>query len=134
MKQITVIRDETGNKRIQFGLERIKDVLEKAGYSVEIRTLEEYAEYREYPGEKVFAGIRSQSGFLNWLEQEELLLYHTEPPAEEGFYLSTIPPHLTVIAGTDPTGCLYGCLEWISRFRKAGEVPEELAFADHPVF
>lgn len=134
MKQVTIIRDETGNKRIQFGLERITDVLEKAGYSVEIRTLEEYAEYREYPGEKVFAGIRGQSGFLNWLEQEELLLYHTEPPAEEGFYLSTIPPHLTVIAGTDPTGCLYGCLEWISRFRKAGEVPEELAFAEHPVF
>ncbi len=134
MKRVTILRDNESNNRIQYGLERITNALEEAGYKVETQVLTEYAEYREYPGEKLYVGVRNESAFLNWLEQEELLLYHTEPPKAEGFYLSTVSPHLTVIAGTDPTGCLYGCLEWIDRFRKEGEVPMELAFTDQPAF
>jgi len=135
MNKIYIINGENIHKRIGFGIEKIHESLEKAGYIVErMPEPKNYNEYRLYEGEKIYIGLRGESSFINWLEKEELLLYHSKTPQNEGFYIQTCPARLTVISAATPTGALYGCMELAERIDSMGEFPRELAYYDAPVF
>lgn len=135
MEQITIIKNETCSVRIELGIQRITEALQHAGYAVaEEKMPENFEDYRNIPGKKLYAGVRKQDRFLQWLEENEILIFHTKEPEEEGFYIESCPARLTVISGGSETGALYGCMELKERVERMGEMPAEITFGDAPVF
>ncbi|WP_343084163.1 hypothetical protein [Blautia producta] len=135
MEQITIIKNETCSVRIELGIQRITEALQHAGYTVaEAKMPENFEDYRNISGKKLYAGVQKQDGFLQWLEENEILVFHTREPEEEGFYIESCPARLTVISGGSETGALYGCMELKERVERMGEMPTEITFGDAPVF
>lgn len=135
MKQVVIMTDVKQNKRIDFGVTQIVTKLEHAHYKVkQVCLTDEFATYCDIPGDKIYVGYRGDDEFLQWLEEQELLLYHGPQPQTEGFYLETCPSRLTVVVGGDDVGTIYGCLELANRIEQAGEIPRNLAFYDAPEF
>lgn len=135
MEQITIIKNETCSVRIELGIQRITEALQHAGYAVaEEKMPENFEDYRNIPGKKLYAGVRKQDRFLQWLEENEILIFHTKEPEEEGFYIESCPARLTVVSGGSETGALYGCMELKERVERMGEMPAEITFGDAPVF
>lgn len=135
MEQITIIKNETCSVRIELGIQRITEALQHAGYAVaEEKMPENFEDYRNIPGKKLYAGVRKQDRFLQWVEENEILIFHTKEPEEEGFYIESCPARLTVISGGSETGALYGCMELKERVERMGEMPAEITFGDAPVF
>lgn len=135
MEQITIIKNETCSVRIELGILRITEALQHAGYTVaEEKMPENFEDYRNIPGKKLYAGVQKQDRFLQWLEENEILVFHTKEPEEEGFYIESCPARLTVISGGSETGALYGCMELKERVERMGEMPAEVTFGDAPVF
>lgn len=91
-------------------------------------------EYRLIPGEKLYVGIRKEEELMNWLEEEEVLCFHSREPEGEGFYLQRIPGKMTVVCGGSASGALYGCLKLAELMREEKELPAELNFYDAPAF
>lgn len=55
------------------------------------------------------------------------------PKKKEGFQIvRNFETGEYIIAGNDPSGVLYGCLELADRINKAGELPVQLNFSDSP--
>lgn len=135
MEQITIIKNETCSVRIELGILRITEALQHAGYTVaEEKMPENFEDYRNIPGKKLYAGVQKQDRFLQWMEENEILVFHTKEPEEEGFYIESCPARLTVISGGSETGALYGCMELKERVERMGEMPAEITFGDAPVF
>lgn len=135
METVTIFNLERPSPRMELGMEYIRKALRGAGYPVRTAPLpDDPTRYRQGAGPKIYIGCRKDAPFLSWLEREELLLYHGPEPQPEGFYLETCPARLTVIAGGDDTGALYGCLELAGRIADGGGIPRNLACFDAPVF
>lgn len=135
MEKITILGNGKENARIELGLEKVCKALKAAGYDTAFAEMpEDYAAYRKIEGKKLYVSVLGEDGFLDWLIQEELLIFHTKAPEKESFYIETCPSGLTVICGGTDTGALYGCLELSERIAKEGEYPEEITFGDAPVF
>ena len=135
MKKVTIIGNGIGNARIGLGLLRVEAALKAAGYDVVFAELpEQYADYRKIEGKKLYVSVFEEDGFLKWLEENEILVFHTHVPGKEGFYIETCPAELNVICGGDDTGALYGCMELCDRIKRDGVYPAEITFGDAPVF
>lgn len=85
-------------------------------------------------GKKIFVGNRKESDLLQQLEERDVLLYHTQAPEGEGFYIATCPGNLASVSGGSDSGVLYGCLELAGRVRAEGFLPEDIAYGDAPRF
>jgi len=135
MKQAVIIQNQNRNKRISLGAEYLEKALNTAGYQVEEGVLpKKFEDYRALPGDKIYIGIRGEDEFLSWLEEKEILIYHSSIPEKEGFYIESCPGGLIVIVGGSDSGALYGCLELEERIAEEHDLPSELAFYDAPVF
>ena len=135
MKKVTIIGNGIVSARIGLGLERATSALKAAGYEVDFAKMpEQYADYRKIEGKKLYVSVYGQDGFLKWLEENEILVFHTHAPGKEGFYIETCPAELNVICGGDDTGALYGCMELCDRIERDGEYPAEITFGDAPAF
>lgn len=135
MKNIILLTGTRNNPRIQLGLERLEKALQAAGYKVTKDIFSGAPQtYREISGRKIFVGVRTVEELFQWLEQEEVLIYHTHAPKGEGFYLEHCPGELTAVVGGTDTGALYGCLELAERIANEGKLPLTLSFGDAPNF
>lgn len=135
MKKITILYEKLENKRIAFGCERIKEALAEVGYEVCLEAGNICLENDIDRGEqRIYVGNLDEDSNLNWLQKQELLLFHTDWKRPEGFYLETCPGHLTVVCGADDTGTLYGCMELAERIKEEKRMPRELAYGDAPVY
>jgi len=127
--------DSDPSPRVRYGLDLLKDALRECGYTVHEKTeLWGWDCYRNIDGMKIYAGNRSESEFLRQLEERDVLLYHTEAPRTEGYYVASLPGELLAVSGGDDSGVLYGCQELARRIRTAGELPKDVAFGDAPRF
>ncbi len=135
MKKVFLISPAEPGKRIQLGMERLTGQLMASGYQTEHLALpEDYASYRNLDGDVIYVGTKNDDPFIAWLREEDLLLFHTVKGEKEGFYIQTCPGKLTVICGWDETGALYGCMELCGRIKADGILPDEISFADAPVY
>lgn len=135
MKKVFLISPAEPGKRIQLGMERLTGQLMASGYQTEHLALpEDYASYRNLDGDVIYVGTKDDDPFIAWLREEDLLLFHTVKGEKEGFYIQTCPGKLTVICGWDETGALYGCMELCGRIKADGILPDEISFADAPVY
>ncbi|WP_019536720.1 hypothetical protein [Paenibacillus ginsengihumi] len=136
MKQTVVIGyDPHPAPRVQHGIRLLGDALRGLGYDVrEEAACWTWDSYRS-PGERrIFAGNRGESALLRQLEERDVLLYHTEAPEREGFYLAACPGNLLAVSGGSDSGVLYGCQELARRIRAAGRLPDDMAYGDAPQF
>lgn len=137
-KQVQMISEGQGNKRIALGMTYVEKAVKERGFGVIWgREEDEDVENRSFPGYRIYAGTRD-SRLIAGLEEQGLLIYHTEAPQGEGFYLTEISglKLLLIIGGTD-TGTLYGALEMAKRIReeKSDRVaPGALPYGDAPVY
>ena len=135
MKKVFLISPAELGKRIRLGMDRLTGQLMASGYQTEHLALpKDYASYRNLDGDVIYVGTRDDDPFIAWLREEDLLLFHTVKGEKEGFYIQTCPGKLTVICGWDETGALYGCMELCGRIKADGILPDEISFADAPVY
>ena len=135
MKTVYIINNPAKNPRLELGLEQIKKSLKQNGYDrISQVELEDFADYRELNGDKLYVGTIGDDKNISWLAEQELLIFHTGEPGKEGFYLESCPAGLTVVCGGDDAGALYGCLELSERIGRERELPRDLAFGDAPVY
>lgn len=135
IETLTVLTSQRQNARMDLGIRRIAEALQEKGYEVRFASLPEtFEDYRLIEGKKIYVSIQDEDDFLQWLKEQELLVFHTQEPEGEGFYIETCPAELTVISGGSDTGALYGCMEIKDRIDREGEFPAEITFGDAPVF
>ena len=123
-REVTLIGDrrrlEKEEPRVEFGISLLEKALEETGYGCGWAEAPEHPwEYRLIPGEKLYVGIRKEEELMNWLEEEEVLCFHSREPEGEGFYLQRIPGKMTVVCGGSASGALYGCLKLAELLREA---------------
>lgn len=138
-REVTLIGDrrrlEKEEPRVEFGISLLETALKETGYGCLWAEAPEHPwEYRLIPGEKLYVGIRKEEELMNWLEEEEVLCFHSREPEGEGFYLQRIPGKMTVVCGGSASGALYGCLKLAELMREEKELPAELNFYDAPAF
>jgi hypothetical protein len=133
MKTIHLAIPEHAGSRIRFGAELLKKTLSTIGYQIEEVKPWTLSTYRQTSGIKIVIDDRRESSFIQELEEQEVLLYHTKSPEGEGFYLAALPGSLIVVSGGGDTGALYGCQELANIILETGELPDELAYGDAPV-
>lgn len=127
--------DRNPSPRVEFGLQLLKQALQACGYDVqEQQEAWTWDGYRSVPEKKIFIANRCESELLAQLEERDVLLYHTEAPEKEGFYIASCPGSLTVVSGGSDSGALYGCQELVRQVIAAGRLPEDIAYGDAPSF
>ncbi len=132
MSKVYLVRPNSNNKRITFGIGELAKYLESEKYEIEYITEEDAYDYRRFDGIKIYAGNREESGLIRRLEESQELLYYDGVDGEEGFYIATLPTQFFVVSGVDSTGTLYGILELIDQVKNNGGFPHEIFFADAP--
>lgn len=135
MKQAYLITGTEPKQRIALGYTYLETALKEAGYQVErVSETDFHLTERKLAGEIVYAGVRGCE-FIEKLEEQGLLIYHSQAPEGEGFYLAGIAGyHLTAVIGGGDTGTLYGLLELTERVKQEGKLPRDIAYGDAPVF
>lgn len=134
--KVRIIREADYGPRISLAIEYLEKSLVKTGYKI---TWESSAQTlltdRSFDGPTIYLGCRESDKRIKELEQQGLLLYHTQPPKGEGYYLSMIDGMgLVVVTGGSETGVLYGALELGKWIEQRGAIPRELNYGDAPVY
>lgn len=132
---IRIAHQPDPSPRLRYGLELLATALRDAGTSPELVEGSSQGAF-DRPGERgdermIFVGNRSSS-VITELERDEVLLYTTPEPRDDGFYLSSLPGDLTVITGSNDTGVLYGCRELARVIRRDGRLPHDLDHGENP--
>ncbi|MFD2114964.1 hypothetical protein ACFSTH_15030 [Paenibacillus yanchengensis] len=136
MQEVIVIGfEEDESARMLYGIELLQRKLTELGYMVQLRAGGWDGDGYRYSSErKIYVGRRYSSELINSLEEREVLLYHTSPPVQEGFYLTTCSGKLTVIVAEEDSGLLYGCQELVNIISEQGSLPFNIVRADGPRF
>ena len=74
MKTITIIQPKQENNRISLGISHIEETLKKLSYEISYVEEEPGNDYRELPGVKIYVGVREESDYISWLEEQSLLI------------------------------------------------------------
>lgn len=133
MKTIEIALPAGASARVRHGAALLERALEAVGANVKQTAPLTAAGYRKGGGMKIALGDRRSDAFIQELERQEVLLYHTNPPEGEGFYVATLPGGLIVVAGGGDTGVLYGCQELCRIIAASGGLPPDIAYGDAPV-
>lgn len=129
---IAILNQDQAGGRIRYGAELLKKAVQSCGLQMEEKQAWTLENYRQDSGMKIALGVRGDSALIRELEEHEVLLYHTEAPEGEGFYLAALPGALIVVVGGGDTGVLYGCQELAKIIMEQGGLPVELAHGDAP--
>ncbi len=63
MSKVYLVKPNSENKRIAFGIEKLADFLKEDNFDVEYITEEDAYDYRKFDGIKVYAGKKSDIFF-----------------------------------------------------------------------
>ncbi|MCF2501858.1 hypothetical protein L0663_00590 [Dyadobacter sp. CY107] len=127
-KKINIYLAGASNARIDFGAGKLSDMLRQNGF--EVTMLPKKAKMP--PTKKVktiFIGL-STDGLMEML-MKDLPNSPAKSPGKEGFQILSTGNKL-ILAGSDASGVLYGCLELAERIKNEGKIPENLAVSDQP--
>lgn len=123
---VSIVIAPSANSRIEFGALKLKDALQRAGYNTELLHQNSFPKKRRF----VVVGKTVDANIKNTIAHYKL--HSNNSTAKEGFSIVSSPDHNLVIAGTDNSGALYGCMELADRIRSTGKMPDTISFADHP--
>jgi len=127
---VTIVVDKPVSARVQFGAEKLIGILN----SIDVKTT--LLKDSEIPPQRplIVVGNIKTSGMIQNLIQSGVIACQKNPLGTEGFTLKSSKQDITVVAGADDSGVLYGCLELVDRIRKFQKIPDNLDVNDAPVF
>lgn len=110
--------------RINFGAEKLKTALTEAGYKVVFN--------KNASGNalQIVVGLSSDNSLKTVAATNQLSL--SNKAEREGFELLKQPKTPLLIAGSDASGALYGCLEVAELVKKNGILPQQITLKDQP--
>jgi hypothetical protein len=124
-EEINIVTSGNSSARILFGTERLISSLSAAGYRVEKSDKTYFpergisivvGEFKDTLLHEAFKGRKINTRML---------------PGKEGFVIVR-NKNIIHVAGTDPSGTLYGCLELADIIKKQGRIPVNIDLADQP--
>lgn len=122
-KSLQIVLTES-HPRIDFGVEKLRKALSDAGYKTTVtKTISKSAS-------QIIVGTLTQKGIQITAQNHHLTLSDQRP--KEGFQLHKSQNTPLIIAGSDASGTLYGCLEIAERVKKEGALPSEISVEDQP--
>lgn len=121
-KTVTIVA--ANSPRIQYGTEKLVQALQTAGYKVEMSS----AIKPSSTGITIIAAT-----YHDALTRKASAAYHLQPDTagKEGFSIKG-NDHAIIIAGTDASGAMYGCLELTERVENQHAIPASLSVKDQP--
>jgi len=122
-KKITIITLPKHHARISYGVQKLSQALQRAGYSV--------AE-QSYKG-TLPSGKAIVIGLITDAPVKKLLGSEINHPGKEGFVISDNGlKNKLLIGGADNSGALYGCLELADRISLNKKLPVNINLHDQP--
>ncbi|WP_426061797.1 alpha-d-galacturonidase [Hymenobacter sp. B1770] len=122
----TILLPKGAHARLHYGAARLATALRAAGYQVKVQ------EQGKLPkGQGLIVVGRATDELL----RQAATTYHLsagKTPGKEGFSIASGEKSALVIAGTDNSGALYGCLELAEQVRTQGKLSESLSLTDQP--
>ena len=112
--------------RVSFGVEKLKEALTKAGYQVSITSNKASAKNTL----QIVVGLASDELLKNMAASSQLTF--SDKIEKEGFELLKQIKTPLLIAGSDASGALYGCLEVAELIKKNGILPQKITLKDQP--
>ncbi|MEP6746770.1 MAG: hypothetical protein ABJB86_03540 [Bacteroidota bacterium] len=125
-KEIIVLQQLNAAPRIKFGTAKLIKTLQQAGYKV-------IANDKGIPSEnKKIIVIGELNNGLVSKSIARWKMTTSAKPGKEGYIIESAKNGNYVIAGADPSGVLYGCLELINQVTNTGKLPASIAVTDQP--
>jgi hypothetical protein len=125
----TILVSNQSSPRIEFGINRLMLALNKAGYETRLKVINYNGIISKTKGNIIVTEVNN-AVFKNIVPQNVKL--KASKAGKEGFTISTSADGTTYIIGSDASGALYGCLEFLSQVNLKGKIPAQLSFTDHP--
>jgi hypothetical protein len=128
-EKVTIAIDKTATARVQFAGEKLSSSLEGTGFDINMVKSSVIPKTRPI----VIIGNVQKSDLIRDLSSSGVIDIPVNELAKEGFILVS-KKNITVIAGGDDSGALYGSLELSGLIKKIEKLPENLRISDKPVF
>jgi hypothetical protein len=128
-EKVTIAIDKTATARVQFAGEKLSSTLRAAGYDINVVQTSVIPKTRPI----VVIGNVQKSDLIRDLISSGVIDIPVNELAKEGFILVS-KKNITVIAGGDDSGVLYGSLELSGLIKKKENLPANLRISDQPVF
>jgi len=126
-EKISVVISADAAPRVHFGVGKLTSVLKDTGYEVEIA--EAVAAPQSRP--LIVVGTLNKSPLLDLMVQSGFGDIESAEIGSEGFVIES-KNDVTIVAGGDDSGTLYGCLELADRVQKDNTLQKDFRFKDKP--
>lgn len=123
-RSITIVSRQQASPRIAYAVTRLSNAFDQLGYTVTTST-----ELPKHGKVLVLAEINSRwlAPILDTWKMTGL----ASSRGKEGFSINVEGDHI-LITGNDPSGVLYGSLEFIDQLKKERSIPRSLSMSDKP--
>jgi hypothetical protein len=128
-EKVIIAIDKIATARVQFAGEMLFASLQEAGFDVNVIQSSAIPKVRPI----IIIGNFQKSDLIRDLIGTGIIDIPVNESAKEGFVLIG-NKEITVIAGGDDSGALYGSLELSELIKKRGKLPEKIQISDKPVF
>jgi hypothetical protein len=128
-EKVIIAIDKTATARVQFAAEKLSASLQRAGFDVNVIQSSVITKARPIV---VISNVH-KSDLIHDLISSGVIDIPVNEPAKEGFVLVS-NRNMTVVAGGDDSGALYGSMELSELIKKIGNLPEKIRISDKPVF
>ena len=126
-KTVSIIIPANNNPRIVFGVEKLSNSLRNAGYAVKL-----LAPIKMASATKPLIIVASADDDLLKKATALYKINTNKKAGKEGFTIYPANNNVILIAGTDYSGALYGCLELSDRIKENKNLPLILSISDQP--
>lgn len=122
--KVVIVRTTT-SPRIEYGAKQLSDVLHEAGYTAPSK---KHNATKEGPVHRIVAGVITDETIKTFSKQFQIDLTAI---GKEGFAIKR-DGNITLIAGGDASGALYGCLELAEQIKQSKTLPAAIDITDKP--
>lgn len=125
-KTVSIIVPSHASPRISFGIDQLSASLVKLGYRIQKIPAAKFS-----TAKKPFIIVTTNNDPLLDRATTFYKQSFTKNTAKEGFAIASAD-NVTIIAGSDYSGALYGCLELAEQIRLSNQLPVRLSISDQP--
>ena len=126
-EKISIVISPEAVPRVHYGVEKLTSVLKTTGYEIEIKEAVTAPQVKSL----FIVGTIDKSPLIDSMIKSDFSDITSIEIGSEGFIIES-KNDVTIIAGGDDSGTLYGCMELADRINKAGELPKDFHFKDKP--
>lgn len=122
--KVVIVRANT-SPRIEYGAKQLSDVLQEVGYRA---PAQKHNATKNGPVHRIVAGVVTDETIQIYNKQFQIDLTSI---GKEGFVIKRAD-NITLIAGGDASGVLYGCLELAEQVQQLKALPANIHISDKP--